>query len=189
MLETIYATQFARNRHRAAPLLEERERYLQHCAAHGSTHRTQYQRAEELLWLAQRMQPDDRQGVDADRLRQLIEVKPEPSRAHASRAEIHGRNWLKFLGWWRTPPNPVPFEADLKHFVCWISTVHGITACSVGSQLVQGLITSKPRSAKSRPLRVTILKPCCAAVAPKRLSMADNGRPAAATNLPQRCAT
>ena len=120
MLETIYATQFARNRHRAAPLLEERERYLQHCAAHGSTHRTQYQRAEELLWLAQRMQPDDRQGVDADRLRQLIEVKPEPSRAHASRAEIHGRNWLKFLGWWRTPPNPVPFEADLKHFVCWI---------------------------------------------------------------------
>ena len=131
MLETIYATQFARNRHRAAPLLEERERYLQHCAAHGSTHRTQYQRAEELLWLAQRMQPDDRQGVDADRLRQLIEVKPEPSRAHARRAEIHGRNWLKFLGWWRTPPNPVPFEADLKHFVCWIRDERGLASSTI----------------------------------------------------------
>ena len=70
-----------------------------------------------------------------------------------------------------------------------VSTVHGITVYSVVSQWVQGLITSNPRSAKSRLLRVTILKPCCAAVAPKRLSMAGNGRLAAATNLPQRFAT
>jgi hypothetical protein len=31
-------------------------------------------------------------------------------------------------------------------------------------QLIQGLITSKPRPAKSRSLRVTMLKPCCTAV-------------------------
>ncbi len=31
--------------------------------------------------------------------------------------------------------------------------------------------------------RVTMLKPCCAVVAPQRLSMVGNGRPAAARNL------
>ena len=58
-----------------------------------------------------------------------------------------------------------------------------------GAQALQGLMTSKPKAAKSRSLRVTMLKPCCAAVAPNRLSMAGKGRPAAAINLPQRSAT
>ncbi len=131
MIETIYSTQFARNRHRAAPFLEERECYLLHCATQGSAHRTQYQRAEQILCLAQRMQPEDRQGVDAARLSQLIQAEPTPSRTLAVKAEIFGRNWLKFLGWWRTPAEPVPFEVDLEHFVRWMRDERGLASSTV----------------------------------------------------------
>lgn len=131
MLKTIYSTPFALSRHRAGPLLEERERYLQHCAEQGGTQRTQYQRAVQILWLARRMQAGDQQGVDAARLSQLIQAEPTPSRAHARRTEIHSRNWLKFLGWWRIPPNPVPFQADLDHFVCWMRDERGLTSSTV----------------------------------------------------------
>jgi hypothetical protein len=93
MLETIYATPFAQKRHRAGPFLEERERYLKHCAEQGGTQRTQYQRAAQILWLAQRMQVGDRQGVDATRLSQLIQAEPAPGASLASRVDIYGRQW------------------------------------------------------------------------------------------------
>lgn len=126
MLETIYTTSFALDRHRSGPFLDERERYLLHCAEGGAEQRTQYQRAAQILWLAQRMQVGDRQGVDAARLHQLIQATPTPSPAKALRTEIYGRNWLKFLGWWRTPPNPVPFADDLEQFVCWMRDERGL---------------------------------------------------------------
>lgn len=131
MLETIYATPFARKRHLGGPFLEERDRYLQHCAEQGGMQRTQYQRAAQILWLAQRMQVGDRQGVDAARLRQLIQAEPTPGTCLASRVEVYGRQWLKFLGWWRTPPNSVPFEEDLEHFVRWMRNERGLASSTV----------------------------------------------------------
>lgn len=131
MLETIYATPFAQKRHRAGPFLEERERYLKHCAEQGGTQRTQYQRAAQILWLAQRMQVGDRQGVDATRLHQLIQAEPAPGASLASRVEIYGRQWLKFLGWWRTPPISVPFDDDLEHFVRWMRDERGLASSTV----------------------------------------------------------
>lgn len=131
MLETIYATSFARARHRAGPFLEERERYLQHCAEQGAVHLSQYQRAEHILWLAQRMQEHDRQGIDATHLNQLIKAEPSPSSAHARKTEIYGRNWLKFLGWWQTPPNPVPFEDDLELHIHWMRDERGLAASTI----------------------------------------------------------
>ena len=131
MLETIYATPFAQKRHRAGPFLEERERYLKHCAEQGGTQRTQYQRAAQILWLAQRMQMGDRQGVDATRLHQLIQAEPAPGASLASRVEIYGRQWLKFLGWWRTPPISVPFYDDLEHFVLWMRDERGLASSTV----------------------------------------------------------
>ena len=131
MLETIYATSFARARHRAGPFLEEREQYLQHCAEEGAVHFSQYQRAEHILWLAQRMQEHDRQGIDATRLNQLIKTEPSPSSAHARKTEIYGRNWLKFLGWWRTLPNPVPFEDDLERHIRWMRDERGLADSTI----------------------------------------------------------
>lgn len=131
MLETIYVTSFARARHRAGPFLEERERYLQHCSQEGAKQLSQYQRAAQLLWLARRMQAGDRQGIDAARLHELIQSEPTPSPAKALRTAIYGRNWLKFLGWWRTPPNPVPFEDDLEQFICWMRDERGLAVSTI----------------------------------------------------------
>lgn len=131
MLETIYSTPFARKRHRAGPFLDERVRYLQHCAEQGAVQRTQYQRAAQILWLAQRMQEGDRLGVDAARLHQLIQAAPAPSTSLAVRAEVFGRQWLKFLGWWRTAHNPIAFEDDLEHFVRWMRDERGLASSTV----------------------------------------------------------
>lgn len=131
MLETIYTTSFALDRHRSGPFLDERERYLQHCAEQGAMQRTQYQRAAQILWLAQRMQLGDRQGVDAARLHQLTQTEPTPRPTRAQRTAIYGRNWLKFLGWWRTPPNPVPFADDLDQFVRWMRDERGLAERTV----------------------------------------------------------
>lgn len=131
MLETIYATPFAQKRHRAGPFLEERERYLKHCTEQGGMQRTQYQRAAQILWLAHRMQETDRQGIDVARLRQLIQAEPVPGTSLARRVEVYGRQWLRFLGWWRTPPKSVPFEEDLEHFVRWMRDERGLASSTV----------------------------------------------------------
>jgi len=53
----------------------------------------------------------------------------------------------------------------------------------------QGLMISKSVCGKSPTLRVTNANPCVMAVAASKLSMAGKGRPAAASNRPQRSAT
>ncbi len=86
MFEILYSSTFAINRHRAGMLTVERERYLRHCADQGGTFRTQRQRAGVLLWLAERMQPADLDGMDATRLQELIHTDPAPSNEYAERA-------------------------------------------------------------------------------------------------------
>jgi site-specific recombinase XerD len=131
MLETLYATPVALERHRTAPFLVERERYLKYCADHGSRYRTQRQRAGHLLWLALRLQAADRQGVNSQRLRQIIQAEPTPSNTYAIRTEIYGRCWLKFLGWWQAPQKPIPFEADLDQFVRWMRDERGLATSTI----------------------------------------------------------
>ncbi len=58
-----------------------------------------------------------------------------------------------------------------------------------GSSSVHGSITGTPSPAKSRPLRVTIVRSWLAAVAARRLSTAGSGRRAAASMRPHRSAT
>jgi hypothetical protein len=55
MLEQLFRDESALARHRAGPFTEERERYLQHCVEHGATRAALRVKANELLWLCQRL--------------------------------------------------------------------------------------------------------------------------------------
>lgn len=133
MFEKLYPSAFACKRHRDGPFAPERERYLLHCAEQGATYRTQRQRSGCLLWFAERMLPEDRDGIDSARLHAIIHAKPspDPSVSYALMIIRHARPWLKFLNWWRKPFEPIPFEEDLDRFVSWMRDERGLSSCTI----------------------------------------------------------
>lgn len=102
MFMNLYTSNIACTRHCAGPLAAERERYLQHCAEQGCTYATLRLKARCLLWIAERMQPSDFNGIDAARLREIIHEGPAPANSPTTATTLMStaRPWLKFLGWW-----------------------------------------------------------------------------------------
>jgi integrase/recombinase XerD len=133
MFENLYASEAARTRHRMGPLAAERERYLRHCAEQGSTHTSLCACARYLLRVADWMQPTDREGVDAARLREIVHSGSSAAVGPTTAATLmnYARPWLKFLCWWRQPTEQIPFEQDLERFVSWMRDERGLTPCTV----------------------------------------------------------
>lgn len=42
-----------------------------------------------------------------------------------------GRPWLKFLGWWRTEREPVPFAEQLEAYLIWMRQERGLTPATI----------------------------------------------------------
>src|SRR6266404_509071 len=131
MFETLFRRKAALLRHRTGPLAVERERYLRHCASHGATPGEQRKRVRCLLWLAQRMSPNDRQGVNAVRLCTIVYRRPSPGPSRALVLLEFGRPWLKFLGWWREEEEPIPFVEQLEQYVTWMHHERGLSPVTV----------------------------------------------------------
>lgn len=133
MFEILYRTQQAVRRHRHGPFVEERERYLRHCAAVGGTLDSQRVRGRSLLWVAGNMSASDRDGVDRSRLHQIVYENPEtpPAPGTAQTVINFARPWLIFLGWWREQKAQVPFEDHLNRFVIWMRDERGLTTSTV----------------------------------------------------------
>jgi len=127
MFQTLFSQKFAFERHRTGPLAVERQRYLQHCADQGATRAQQCKRAKCLLWIAKRMSAVDHHGVDATRLQAIVYRRPSPGAAMAQVLLEFGRPWLKFLGWWREEPEPIPFPEQLERYVTWMRCERGLS--------------------------------------------------------------
>lgn len=131
MFEILFRRQRDFLRHREGPIAVERERYIRHCADHGATAGEQRKRARCLLWLARRMAPSDRQGINAARLRRIVYRRPSPGPSMAQVLFEFGRPWLKFLGWWREKKDPVPFSQPLEQYVTWMHEERGLSPVTV----------------------------------------------------------
>lgn len=130
MFETLFAFDGTIARHRDGPLFDERLRYLLHCASVGATLHTQRNRARALLWVAEDLAGRGR--VEAARLRELIAKRhPQVASRTASNLFNIARPWLKFLGWWDEPVQPVAFPEVLDQFVAWMRDERGLTPCTV----------------------------------------------------------
>jgi integrase/recombinase XerD len=138
MFQTLFRQNAALQRHQTGPLAAERRRYLRHCAAGGAPDGEQRKRAKCLLWIAKRLVPRDRQGVNAERLHEIVHGRPSPGPTMAQVLLEFGRPWLKFLGWWRTDEEPIPFAEHLESYLTWmrqergfsLATVHGRIWCT-----------------------------------------------------------
>ena len=132
MLETLFDSVAAVTRHRAGPLLAERERYLSHCAAGGATLMSQRDRACAMIRVAARMAQGDVGLIGAQRLREII-LGGGPAVAPSTVACLvkQVRPWFKFLGWWDHGKPAIAFEQDLVRFVTWMRDERGLTPCTI----------------------------------------------------------
>src|SRR5271166_2864424 len=116
-----------------APFVDERNRYLRHCAEHGAAPAVLKIKRNELLWIARRLGPDARQGVGMDVLGRIaLERQSLRGAVTAARRVVDiGRPWLRFLGWWREPHPVFQYQDQLDRYVTWMRDERGFTASTV----------------------------------------------------------
>lgn len=133
MFEQLFSSESACRRHRGAPFVDERERYLQHCAEQGATGGTLQMKAKELLWLAQNLDSNARDGVDMGDLKEIVRKRQTMCQgATTARRLIDiARPWLKFLGWWRVRAVRCRFQNELDQYVDWMRDERGLSRQTV----------------------------------------------------------
>lgn len=115
------------------PFADERDRYLNYCAAHGARPAVLKVKRNELLWIARHLRPDADHGVG---MMELMAIALERQNLHgattAARRVINiGRPWLRFLGWWREPNDPPLCQDLLDSYVTWMRDERGFTPSTV----------------------------------------------------------
>ena len=115
------------------PFANELGRYLSHCAAHGARPATLKIKRNELLWIARSLAPGADRGVDMTELMVIaLERQNLHGAATAARRVIDiGRPWLRFLGWWREPDEPLLCRDQLDGYVTWMRDERGFTPATV----------------------------------------------------------
>ena len=116
-----------------APCVDERNRYLRHCAAHGARPSVLKIKRNELRWIARRLGPDADRGVG---MTELMPIAMERQNLHGAATAVRrvidiGRPWLRFLGWWREPAVLFLYRDHLDRYVTWMRDERGFTPATV----------------------------------------------------------
>jgi integrase/recombinase XerD len=124
----------ADSRHREAPFLQERERYLRCCADSGATSGALSIKRNELIWIARLLPATAPQGVDIGQLHELVRRRAliHTGVTMGDRMIVTARPWLRFLGWWREPTAVLPFQGHLDGYVKWMRDERGLSPSTVG---------------------------------------------------------
>ena len=131
------------SRHREAPFLSERERYLCCCAASGATPGALSIKRNELIWVARFLPVTASQGVDIDQLYELVRQRASvhTGATMGKRMITVARPWLQFLGWWREPIEVYPFQDHLDGYTHWMRDERGLSPSTVSQWQWQGRVT------------------------------------------------
>ncbi len=147
------------SRHREAPYLQERERYLRYCAESGATTGSLTIKRNELIWIARLLPGTASQGVDINQLRELARQRASfhTGVTMGERMVVAARPWLRFLGWWREPIVALSFQGLLDGYVKWMRDERGFSPSTVGQwqartkQFLQWCVETDRRLAELRP--------------------------------------
>ncbi len=120
-------------RHREAPFLQERERYLRSCVDSGATPGSLSIKRNELIWIARLLPSTAPQGVDIILLHELARQRASfhTGTTMEARMIVTAKPWLRFLGWWREPIVALPFQVLLDDYVRWMRDERGFTPATV----------------------------------------------------------
>jgi len=143
MLDTLRQVPFFLNRHREAPLLEERKMFLSHLQRQGTSRASLQILSNELLHVIRLLCLDSMRYVSLDEIRRAAErfVLEEQSnpRAHsyghtASFFMYAAKKWLRFHGCLKMPAPPqIPFAENLDQFARYMREEQGLSPYSVKS--------------------------------------------------------
>jgi integrase/recombinase XerD len=133
MNQTICASHTITHHLDDAPLADERDRYLRHCAEHGATPASLKIKRNELLWIAAHLHPDAHKGVGIEVLQRIAKQRQSVRGAvtAARRVVDIGRPWLRFLGWWGEPTCVFRYKSELDRYVTWMRDERGFTPSTV----------------------------------------------------------
>ncbi len=123
----------AGSRHREAPYLQERDRYLRYCAESGATPGSLTIKRNELIWIARLLPATASQGVDISQMHELVRQRASlhTGTTMGYRMVVAARPWLRFLGWWREPTVILPFQCHLDSYVKWMRDERGFSPSTV----------------------------------------------------------
>jgi len=122
MIESVFLVESICKKHRAAPLLEEREKYLTHLSEIGTNRVRVRIVAAMLLRVVQLLEMDSLRPVGLDEISQSCKrwvddsvpcLYHRPSTASQYAFRLAAANWLRFHGALITPPKPAPLFGDL----------------------------------------------------------------------------
>jgi site-specific recombinase XerD len=144
MFETLFRYSAVAARHRAGPLAEDRERFLDYCAKQGFAHRTLQRCAQELLIVTERLDITAGKAIGLP----LIEAAADRWAREQHQRERAGslrwsrelfiqtaKHWLHFLGLLEVPKsNTVAFADRLADFAAYRRDERGLAPATVRVQ-------------------------------------------------------
>jgi len=143
MLDTLLDLPFALNRHRDAPLLEERIAFLKYLQERGTSRAALRNLSGQMLHVIDLLKLETLRDVSADEIKEAARRWCEQQRANAkartyvrtqSYFEYVAKKWLRFAGRLKSPPTPRNWFADhLEDFARWMTEEQGLSPLSVRS--------------------------------------------------------
>jgi integrase/recombinase XerD len=176
MFDLIYRYQGTSDRHLAAPLVEERIRYLAHCKEQGMAVGTLQLTAQMMLVVIEELHLKTECKVSRKKILEAADrwANREPRHynvKHARKAKLHfisvANNWLHFLGWLCKRTDNRPYEHMLKEFTDYMIRERGLSPHTLRPQcwLINDFLT---RSCdRTHPLRELTVAQIDAAIALK----------------------
>lgn len=140
MFEQLFTHPAVVARHRAAPYIEERERYLTHCAQQGYTQATLRLKARELIWVARKLRIDPHVRVTPAQLEVVAHGWQDRQQCYSralntvwtrARFLTTARTWFRFLGCWCESAPTVPFTEHREAFTTWMACERGLSPVTI----------------------------------------------------------
>jgi len=142
MFDDIFFAQTA-GRYRAAPLVEQRERYLVHLKATGARRSTLRKCANDQLSLVRLLDLADGDRVSRSQIEAAAVPWAQPNGRRCDqtaspktrdRFVSHGLRWLAFLGWLdERDDGRHPHDAEVQAFARWLREERGLSDATVQS--------------------------------------------------------
>jgi hypothetical protein len=126
MFDQLYVPAYALARHRGSPLVDERRRFLTHCAQRGT-------KRGELRWFASSLlRITDRLNLANRPLDRISREELVQKLTMGGRIILVAIHWLRFLDRFEEPPLPVhPFGKEIDDFVAYMRCEMGMAESTV----------------------------------------------------------
>lgn len=129
-------------RHRSAPLLDARVRYLRHCQDVGSPRGTLRRKAHDLLVIIDQMNLQPEGAIHSEDIEESARrwAYRQPSHYKLKDAEevrrhfvLAAKQWFEFLGRLQTPPIPA-YQSFIEEFATYMEREKGLSPLTIHSE-------------------------------------------------------